>query len=138
MRVLVVDDSRSSLAVLAQIVSRLEAVEIEAFLRPIEALKRSEEVQFDLVVVDHIMPEMDGMEVTRRLRSREAYRLVPIIWVTADGDKALRLHAIEAGATDFVIKPFDATELQARVRNLLALRQAQIELADRAQGLARK
>ena len=58
--------------------------------------------------------------------------------VTSDMDKTTRLDAINAGATDFVNKPFDPTELQARVRNLLALRQAQIELADNAKRLARE
>jgi putative two-component system response regulator len=107
-------------------------------LNPLDALRRAEEQQFDLVLVDNIMPRMDGVELTRRLRARDDYRLVPIIMVTSDDDPQLRVGAIAAGATDFVNKPFDATELQARVRNLLALRHAQRELADQAQWLARE
>lgn len=132
MRVLIVDDSRSSLAYIGQVVAELDSVDIEPHLSPLLAIEAASRTQFDLVLVDHVMPEMDGIEVTRRLRADEAYRLVPIIMVTSDDDKAVRIRAIAAGATDFVAKPFDATELQARVRNLLALRKAQIDLADRA------
>lgn len=138
MRVLIVDDSRSSLAFLRQVVAGLDAVEIETCLSPSVALDIAARTQFDLVLVDHVMPEMDGVEVTRRLRADEAYRLVPVIMVTSDDDPTLRVAAIAAGATDFVAKPFDSTELQARVRNLLALRKAQIDLADRAAWLARE
>ena len=138
MRVLIIDDSRSSLALLASIVADIGIVEIATCISPIEALALSEREQYDLVLVDHIMPEMDGVQVTRRLRARDSYRLVPIIMVTSTNDQRLRLDAINAGATDFLSKPFDRTELLARVRNLLALRKAQIDLADRAQWLARE
>ena len=138
MRILIVDDSRSSLAFLKHVVGQLGWKDIECLLNPIEALRRAQEVQFDLVLVDNIMPEIDGVELTRRLRARNDYRLVPIIMVTSMDDPQLRVTAIAAGATDFVHKPFDVIELQARVRNLLALRQAQTELADQAQWLARE
>lgn len=137
-RVLIVDDSRSSLAFIGHVIGALEDVEIAACLRPTEALALAATTQFDLVLVDHVMPEMDGIEVTRRLRAQEAYRLVPVVMVTSDNAPALRVRAIAAGATDFVNKPFDSTELQARIRNLLALRRSQIELADRAAWLARE
>ncbi|HTJ59089.1 MAG TPA: HD domain-containing phosphohydrolase [Devosiaceae bacterium] len=138
MRILIVDDSRSSLALLAAQVGELGAHQIESFLDPEDALERSAGEQFDLVILDNVMPKMDGVELTRRLRATERYRLIPIVMVTSDVDRALRLEAIAAGANDFLTKPFDAVELQARVRNLLALRQSQIELADRALWLMRE
>jgi putative two-component system response regulator len=138
MRVLIIDDSRSSLALLAGVVAEVEGAVIDTCQSPLDALARTAGEQYDLVLVDNIMPDMDGVEVTRRLRSRDAYRLVPIIMVTSDSDQRLRVDAIGAGATDFINKPFDRTELLARVRNLLALRQAQIELADRARWLVRE
>jgi len=137
-RVLIIDDSRSSLALLASIVAEVGGVEVSTSTNPIEALRRCETEQFDLVIVDHIMAEMDGVDVTRWLRAGETFRLVPIIMVTSDADPKVRLDAIGAGATDFINKPFDRTEMLARVRNLLALRKAQIDLADRAQWLARE
>lgn len=138
MRVLIVDDSRSSLAFLASIIADIGDVEIETCLSPSKALARSETIQFDLVLVDYVMPEMNGVDLTGRLRSREPYRLVPIIMITSDDDRELRLDAIGAGATDFLNKPFDPTELRARVRNLLALRQAQTDLSNHARWLARE
>jgi putative two-component system response regulator len=138
LRILIVDDSRSSLAFLREVVGELGFTGIECMLHPVEALRRAAEVQFDVVLVDNIMPGMDGVELTRRLRARDDYRLVPIIMVTSVDDPHLRVSAVAAGATDFIQKPFDVTELQARVRNLLALRQAQCELADRAQWLSRE
>lgn len=138
MRVLIIDDSRSSLALLAGVVADVDGAVIDTCQSPLDALARTAREQYDLVLVDNIMPDMDGVEVTRRLRARDAYRLVPIIMVTSDSDQRLRVDAIGAGATDFINKPFDRTELLARVRNLLALRQAQIELADRTRWLVRE
>jgi putative two-component system response regulator len=138
MRILIVDDSRSSLAFLGQRIGELGGHQTECFLDPIAALARSAEQQFDLVVLDNVMPVMDGIELTRRLRVSAAYRNVPIVMVTSDVDKNLRLSAIAAGANDFLVKPFDSIELQARVKNLLALRAAQLELADRARWLQRE
>ena len=120
------------------IVKAATSAQIDSCLHPREALERSEATQYDLVLVDHIMPEMDGVQFTGALRARASYRLVPIIMVTSDMDRNTRIEAIRAGATDFVNKPFDPTELQARVANLLTLRAAQVELADRANWLSRE
>jgi putative two-component system response regulator len=134
-KVLVVDDSRSSLSFIMQTMQGVEDCKAEGFISPEAALARATEVQFDLVLVDNIMPEMDGMVVTDRLRAMPGYQLVPIIMITSDVDASTRLNAIGAGATDFINKPFDPVELQARARNLLALRQAQTQLAERADWL---
>ena len=135
MRVLIVDDSRSSLAMISTIVEASTTAEVESVLHPHAALERCNQTQYDLVLVDHIMPGMDGVQFTRALRDKPDYRTVPIIMVTSDVDPHTRIDAIQAGATDFVNKPFDPTELQARVANLLALRSAQVELASRANWL---
>jgi putative two-component system response regulator len=123
---------------LGHILSDIEDCSIESYINPVEAVARCAEVQFDAVLVDYTMPEMTGAEVTRQLRARDNYRLIPIVIVTSHNDRAVRLEAMTAGASDFLNKPFDRIELCARVRNLLALRGAQIELADRALWLARE
>lgn len=120
------------------IVQAATSAEIDACLHPVEALELTRLHQYDLVLVDHVMPAMDGVQFTSALRASEAYRLVPIVMVTSDMDRNTRIEAIRAGATDFVNKPFDPTELQARVANLLTLRAAQVELADRANWLSRE
>lgn len=123
---------------IGSIVKQATTAEVDSFLSPRAALASCDLVQYDLVLVDHVMPEMDGVEFTAALRARANYQLVPIIMVTSDTGRQTRIEAIQAGATDFVHKPFDPTELQARVANLLTLRAAQVELADRAAWLARE
>ncbi|MBO9590245.1 MAG: response regulator [Devosia sp.] len=138
MHVLIVDDSRSSLALLGSIVREIVGDDIELCLNPLEALRRCEERQFDLLLVDHIMPGMDGIAVIEALRNCDNYRTVPMVMVTSDIDKAIRIEAIRVGANDFLTKPFDPIELKARITNLLALRGAQVELADHANRLSRE
>ncbi|MCC5972678.1 MAG: response regulator [Rubellimicrobium sp.] len=136
MRICVVEDQVTSLAVLTGALRRLGEHEIEGFSAPDPALERCAEVQFDLVFVDHQMPGKTGVEVIGELRRFPGYDHVPIIMITADHDRDLRIEAINQGATDFLNKPVDPQELRIRARNLLSLRQAQLELADRALHLA--
>jgi putative two-component system response regulator len=138
LRILIIDDSKSSLAILRSIVEEIEDTTVETFLRPADAMARIGNFQFDLVLVDYMMPKMDGIAVTQALRASEAYRLVPVIMVTSEMGADVRLEAVAAGATDFIHKPFDPVELKARVRNLLSLRSAHLQLADRAQWLSRE
>jgi putative two-component system response regulator len=73
----------------------------------------------DLVLLDVMMPGMDGFEVCRRLKQDEHTRLIPIVFVTAFDDRRARLRGIEAGGDDFLSKPFDQLELSARVKSLV-------------------
>lgn len=138
MKVLAIDDSRSIAAAIAEVLGNNMDVDADYCTDPVAAVDRCGREQFDIVLVDYVMPRMNGIEVMEALRSSDAYKLVPIIMITSDIDSKLRLQAIEAGATDFLNKPFDWIELQARVRNLLDLRRAQLNLADRARLLASK
>jgi adenylate cyclase len=76
----------------------------------------------DLILLDILMPEMDGYEVCRRLRNDPATRALPVVMITASGDQE-KLKALEAGADDFIAKPFDKAELLARVGSLLRVKQ---------------
>jgi putative two-component system response regulator len=73
----------------------------------------------DLILLDVMMPGIDGYEVCRRLKQDEQTRLIPIVFVTALNDRRARLKGIEAGGDDFLSKPFDQLELSARVRSLV-------------------
>ncbi|HEU4323192.1 MAG TPA: response regulator [Roseiflexaceae bacterium] len=86
-----------------------------------EALALAHEQQPDLVLLDVMLPQMDGFEVCTRLRADPRTVEVPIILVTALDDRASRVRGIEAGADDFVSKPFDSAELRARVRTITRL-----------------
>src|SRR3712207_935534 len=73
----------------------------------------------DLILLDVMMPGMDGFEVCRRLKQDEQTRLIPVVFVTALDDRRARLKGIEAGGDDFLTKPFDQLELSARVKSLI-------------------
>lgn len=136
LRVLIVDDSKSVLRWMGVALSELPNVTLDLCDAPEKALHHASMRQYDLVVIDYLMPEMTGIEVAETLRRCDAYRTVPIIMVTAEQDGEVRLNAILAGVTDFLTKPCDPIELRARVSNLLSLRTAQVELAAQADHLA--
>ena len=86
-----------------------------------EALERVAAEPVDLVLLDILMPEMDGYEVCRALRAEPATSFLPVVMITASGEQE-KVAAIEAGADDFIAKPFDQAELLARVRSLLRIK----------------
>lgn len=135
MRVCVIDDELVSLNVIKAVLSRVNGYKVECFSSALAALARCRETTFDIVLVDYQMPAINGVECVVQLREMPDYQFIPIIMLTADEDRKLRLAAISAGATDFLNKPFDPEELRIRVRNLLELRKAQVALLDRAQHL---
>ena len=87
-----------------------------------EALEKLSGNQIDLILLDVMMPGMDGFEVTRRVRQDNTHRLLPIILVTALRETEDRVKGIEAGCDDFISKPVDKMELLARVRSLLKVK----------------
>ncbi|MEM8857694.1 MAG: response regulator [Chloroflexota bacterium] len=87
----------------------------------VDALAKIYELKPDLVLLDVRMPGMNGFDVCRKVRSNPATADIPIIMVTAFDDRAARLRGIEAGADDFIPKPYDTLELQARVRTITRL-----------------
>jgi putative two-component system response regulator len=92
------------------------------------ALKKVEEQTPDLILLDVMMPGMDGFEVCSRLKSDPETMLIPIVMVTALSEKSDRIRGIEAGVDDFLTKPYDRQELQARVKSLLRVKHYTDEL----------
>lgn len=135
MRVVLVDDSKSALAALNAALCEIDGIELSAFIDPADAIAFCLETPVDLLLVDYRMPKYNGIELITELRKNAAYQLIPIIMITSERDRSILIAAIEAGVTEFIGKPFDTIELQARVRNLLALRRAQVEISDHAERL---
>jgi signal transduction histidine kinase len=122
-RVLVVDDEPALRAVLGKALTTMgRVVEFaEDGLAALTALRP----EIDLVLLDVSMPGMDGFETARRMRQHSTAGDVPIIIVTGQDGRAERLMAVEAGASDFIGKPVDLTELRVRTASLLRLKEAQ-------------
>ncbi len=116
-RLLIVDDRPLNVELLMEM---LEGYAIQSALSGQEALdKLSKEPYPDLILLDVMMPGMDGYEVVRQIKSREDIRDIPVIMVTALDEKQAKLRSLEAGANEFISKPIDLLKLQARVSHLL-------------------
>jgi putative two-component system response regulator len=118
---MIVDDSRSSLLHLHQLMERDSGVRAMTFLDPEIALDAALNHRFDMAIVDHIMPKVDGITFIRRMRATDGHGQIPMVMLTATTDDAVRLAALEAGATDFLSKSQSPVELKVRLRNLVKL-----------------
>src|SRR5215218_9363902 len=128
-RILLVDDEQSIQTLLSYPL-RKDGYEVVQAVDGREALARFGESTFDLVVLDVMMPRLDGLEVCRRLRARSS---VPIIMLTAKADEIDKVLGLELGADDYITKPFSVREFRSRVK--AALRRAELARAgDRGQG----
>ena len=87
-----------------------------------EGLERAIALQPDMILMDNVMPVMSGLEATRRMRDLPALRHVPVIAISASASKADKDKAVDAGATDFLPKPFRATQLLALFERHLGIR----------------
>ncbi len=118
--ILIVDDNASARETLVAMLEDQE-YQIELAEDGFHALQILHQLQPDLILLDVMMPGMDGFEVCRRIRAASQLAEVPIIMLTALDDRASLLQGIEAGADDFLIKPVDRYELTARVRTITRL-----------------
>jgi putative two-component system response regulator len=138
MLALIVDDSRSSLLHLRQLIERESNVRAMAFLDPEIALDEAKTRRFDIAIVDHIMPKFDGITFIRRMRATDGHGQIPMVMLTATTDDAVRLAALEAGATDFLSKSQSPVELNVRLRNLIKLSDVLRKLDDHVAEQARE
>ena len=129
----VIDDRATNRTILAKLAASLgKSIAVRGFSDPREALDWAAETTPDLVITDFKMPSMDGAEFIKEFRTLPMSYDVPIIVVTVYEDKAFRYRALDAGATDFLISPFDHREFRTRVHNLLILRRQQEIIRRRA------
>jgi len=102
----------------------------------VQALEKTELFLPDIVLLDMMMPEMDGLDVCRALRTREATAGIPVILLTARADEETKFDALQIGANDFLAKPFSANELHARIKNLVESHHYQRKLSKQNVALA--
>src|SRR5499427_2346159 len=134
--VMIIDDLFSSRLLLAEIVRQIDGkLNLELFDTPSRALEYARNNRVDMILTDYKLPEFDGVQLVRQLRSLPHCVDVPIVVITVVDDRKIRYDALEAGATDFLIKPLDDHETRARCANLLELRRHKIVLSDQARVL---
>lgn len=131
-RILVVDDQPANIQVLGNVLGKLGHEIIPAADGP-TALKRLAMRLPDLILLDLLMPGMDGCEVCQRLRENPEWRDIPVIFLSAADDKDFIVRALEAGGVDYITKPFNQAELISRVRTHLALKTARDRLKQLAE-----
>jgi len=135
MKVVIVDDTHINLVLMSRLMEKLEDVTTVAFQSAREALAWCRENAYDLLILDYMMPDINGLEFIGQLDPDMRAR-PPVLMVTASQDIAIRHRALENGANDFLIKPIDKIEFLARTRNMLELRRATLALQSRASWLA--
>jgi len=130
-RVLIVDDIPTNVRLLE---ARLTAeyYEVSSAHSGAEALAKCQEQDFDIILLDVMMPEMDGFEVCRRLKADPKTHHIPVLMITALDQPSDRVQGLDAGADDFLTKPVDDMQLMARVKSLVRLKSLTDELRARA------
>jgi diguanylate cyclase (GGDEF)-like protein/PAS domain S-box-containing protein len=133
-RILIVDDRATNLRIYAQFVAMMgPAYSAKCFHSAVEALAYLETETADLLIVDFRMPEMNGAEFIKAVRSKSVAFHIPAIVITARQDRECRIAALDAGATDFLQSPVSHIEFRDRALLLLNQHKKEIELAERAQ-----
>ncbi|MGA1802547.1 HD domain-containing phosphohydrolase [Rhizobium sp. HT1-10] len=138
MRILLVDDNNTNLLFLSKLVEKLDGCQAVPFSSPQEVLMAMPELEFDIAVCDFQMPLYNGIELMAEVIKFEKYRQKPFVVVTVDTDMQTRMTALNAGAIDFLNKPVNPLEFEARMRNLVALSEARAQLANKAEWLRRE
>jgi two-component system, response regulator RpfG len=134
--VFIVDDQATSRVIMEGIAKTIDDnIEVISFDNAAAALKESESNEPDLILTDYQMPNMDGVEFIEKIRKNSNFKDIPIVIITALEDKNALYKALEAGATDFLVKPVDVHECQVRCRNLLTMQRQKIIIKNHATSL---
>jgi two-component system sensor histidine kinase/response regulator len=128
-KILIVDDAVDTVELLRKRF-RSEGYDTDEAYDGEEALKQVENYTPDLIVLDVMMPKLDGYEVCRRLKADENTKYIPILMLTAKGEIENKVLGLEIGADDYLPKPFDYKELSARIKSLLSIKAAREKLVE--------
>ncbi len=128
-RILIVDDDETNRVLLT---AKLERVgyEVEQAVNGLQALEKTSAFHPDLILMDIMMPVMDGYEVLRRLKSGESTRYIPVVLITGKSEVEDKVMGFEVGAEDYISKPYSLQEVAARVKSLLRMRALQTRLRE--------
>jgi PleD family two-component response regulator len=128
MKILIVDDERVNVVLLQHLLQQHGYSRVQGVTDSRAALDTCAAFDPDLILLDLLMPHMDGFAILEALRSGDAETFLPVVVLTADISEEAKGRALEAGATDFLVKPFNQTEALLRIRNLLETRRLHLLL----------
>ena len=126
--ILIVDDQESNVSLLEQMLSEAGYTCVASTMDPREVCALHRKNRYDLILLDLQMPGMDGFQVMEALKTNEADGYLPVLVLTAQPGHKLR--ALQAGAKDFISKPFDLVEVKTRIHNMLEVRLLYKKIAD--------
>ncbi len=135
-KILIVDDIAENIKVAANFL-RKYGYNISFAMDGEQALKKAGQINFDLILLDIMLPDTEGYDVCLKLKEQDYYKDVPVIFLTARADIQSIVKGFESGGADYITKPFNGHELYQRVRNQLDLREARNELARKNEHLLR-
>lgn len=127
-KILIVDDDQTNVDVLEEILSEYGYQNITSTINPLTAIELYKEEEYDIILLDILMPELDGFEVMEQFAKIKDISAVPILVLSALTDKDTRLRALSSGARDYLSKPFNPEEVLVRIRNMLEVGIAQKQL----------
>lgn len=128
MKILLVDDEPLNIALLEDVLGANGFTRVSSVTDSRLALETCTTFQPDLVLLDLMMPHFDGFAILEQLRSANDEVFLPVIILTADANEATRMRALREGASDFLLKPFDETEVVLRIANMLEIRRLNVQL----------
>ncbi len=133
--IMVIEDNRMLRIYISTIVQR--EYDVIAVADGLDALKKMQSCLPDLILSDIMMPGMDGYELLRTVKASDQLRVIPFVFLTARADVEMKVAGLEEGADDYIVKPFNAQELMARIKSLLRLRALMIKNAAQASQISR-
>lgn len=128
MKILVVDDEPVNVVLLEEMLAEAGYTRVQGITDSRMALDTNDSFVPDLILLDLMMPHVDGFAILESLRSFSSEIFLPIIVLTADVNEQTKRRALKAGATDFLLKPFDQLEVLLRIRNQLETRRLHVQL----------
>ncbi len=135
--ILIVDDEEINIKLIKGMLAKENYNVFGAFSGQ-EALSMLDSINPDLILLDVMMPEMDGFETCSKIKQKQKTRSIPVLMVTALSEKKHRLMALDCGADDFLSKPVDMTELKIRVKSLLRIKEYHDQLFERYKEISKK
>jgi two-component system chemotaxis response regulator CheY len=121
MKILLVDDSNTMRRIQRMTLEKLGMTDVQEAHDGADAIEKLAGAAFDLVLMDWNMPNLTGIEALKKIKANPAVKTPPVIMVTSEAEKSRILEAIQAGAADYVIKPFEAETLQKKISGVMKM-----------------